>query len=269
MGRLEDDPYVPLDFLEVTPEHWTEIDGRSGYRFRSLAERRPLVCQGLSLNIGAPAPLDEAFLRRLKDFLDEFRVHCYSEQLSYRADDGNLHVRRPIAFTEDAIHHVAARVRRAQSVLERRIALRNVSYYGTPDQEMSELEFLNAVLAEADCDLLLDVANLYGNSVNHGYDPIAFLAGLPTRRITYGHIAGYSGGAGNLVLDTRGAAVIDPVWALLEQAYALHGCFPTVLECDSDIPSLAELIAEIGIIRTLQGVGRPEPRAQHAGAARH
>ena len=181
----------PVDFLEVAPENWMGIGGSYGRAFREFTDRYPFVCHGLSLSIGGPSPLDETFLRRLKRFLDDHNIRRYSEHLSYCTDDGHLYDLMPIPFTEEAVHHVAGRVRRVQDVLERRIALENVSYYAAPGAEMSELEFLRAVLEESDCDLLLDVNNIYVNSVNHGYDARAFLESLPGERIAYGHIAGH------------------------------------------------------------------------------
>jgi len=245
-------PVAWPDFLEVAPENWIEVGGRYGRAFRAATERRPFVCHGLSLNIGGPAPLDEAFLHRLRAFLDQHGIRCYSEHLSYCADDGQLYDLLPIPFTAEAVRYVAARVRRVQEIVGRRIALENVSYYCAPGQELSEIEFLNAVLEEADCDLLLDVNNIYVNSVNHGYDPVEFLRALPGRRIAYGHIAGHYRQAPDLAVDTHGAAVIDPVWALLDTAYSLFGPFPTLLERDFNLPPLDELLGEVGTIAELQ-----------------
>jgi uncharacterized protein (UPF0276 family) len=151
----------------------------------------------------------------------------------------------PIPFTEEAVRHVVTRIRRVQDVLERRIALENVSYYAAPGQQMSELDFINAVLDEADCDLLLDVNNVIVNSVNHGYDAIAFLDGLPGERIVYGHIAGHYEEAPDLRVDTHGADVIEPVWQLLDRAYDRFGVFPTLLERDFNIPPLETLTDEV------------------------
>ena len=143
---------------------------------RALAERYPLSCHGLSLSLGGPAPLDVGFLQEVRVFLDHYNVPLYSEHLSYCSDDGHLYDLLPLPFTEEAVHHVAARIRQAQDILGRRLAVENVSYYAAPQQDMDEVTFTNAVLREADCDLLLDVNNVYVNSINHGFDPQAFLA---------------------------------------------------------------------------------------------
>ncbi|MCG6942345.1 MAG: DUF692 domain-containing protein [Thiohalocapsa sp.] len=257
-----------VSFWEVAPENWIGVGGRWGRMFRAMTERHPFVCHGLSLSIGAPTPLDEGFIRRVKDFLDTHGIQIYTEHLSYCSDDGQLYDLMPIPFTEEAVHHVAARVRRVQDILERRIALENVSYYAAPGQEMREIDFINAVLAEADCDLLLDLNNIYVNSINHGYDPVEFLEGLPTERVRYGHIAGHRVEAPDLRVDTHGADVIDPVWALLAHAYRRCGVFPTLLERDFNIPPLPALAHEVAHIAEVQRRHAPtlERQAVHGRA---
>ncbi len=240
------------DFLEVAPENWMRVGGRLGRRLRAFTERYPFVCHGLSLSLGSTDPLDLDFLRELKTFLRTHQVRCYSEHLSYCSDQGHLYDLLPIPFTESAVQHVADRIRRVQDLLGQRIAVENVSYYAASAREMTELEFLNAVLREADCLLLLDINNIYVNAVNHGYDAETFLAGIPASRIAYGHVAGHFVEAEDLLVDTHGAAVIDPVWRLLTAAYRRFGVFPTLLERDFNIPSVAELMAEVGQIVAAQ-----------------
>jgi uncharacterized protein (UPF0276 family) len=247
-----------VDFWEVAPENWMGIGGRQGKLFRALTERHPFVCHGLSLSIGGPTPLDEDFLRSLKVFLDQHGIGIYTEHLSYCSDDGHLYDLMPIPFTEEAVHYVAARIRRVQEILERPIAMENVSYYAAPGKEMEEIDFLTAVLEEADCGLHLDVNNIYVNSINHRYDAEEFLRRLPGERIVYCHIAGHYVEAEDLRVDTHGADVIDPVWRLLEQAYERFGVFPTLLERDFNIPPLAHLLREVDTIATLQNQWSPE-----------
>ena len=127
----------------------------------------------------------------MRRFLDRHRMPLYSEHLSDCGDDGHLYDLMPIPFTEEAVHHVAARIRRTQDILGRRIAVENVSYYAAPYQAMAEIDFVNAVLDEADCDLLLDVNNIYVNTINHGYDAQEFLRALPGERVAYVHVAGH------------------------------------------------------------------------------
>jgi hypothetical protein len=253
----------PVAFLEVAPENWINVGGAYGRKFRAISERMPVVCHGLSLDIGGPAPLDIEFLRTLKRFLDAHQVPCYTEHLSYCGDGGHLYDLMPIPFTADAVHYVAGRIRTVQDVLERPIAMENVSYYAAPGQEMSEGEFINAVLAEADCGLHLDVNNIYVNSINHRYDPLAFLKALPGGRIWYAHVAGHYVEAEDLRVDTHGADVIDPVWQLLAEAYACFGVFPTLLERDFNLPPVTELVAEVCHIDRLQRQAQPHGR-RHA-----
>lgn len=249
-----------IDFFEIAPENWLGVGGKPAKQLGWFAERYPLVAHGLSLSLGGPDPLNEVFLQRVRHFLDQHRIALYTEHLSYCSDGGYLYDLLPIPFTEEAVQHVAARIRRTQDILERRIAIENASFYvASPVSTMSEPEFVRAVLEEADCDLHLDVNNLYVNSVNFGFDPLACLHSLPRERIVYIHIAGHFREAPDLIIDTHGAAVIDPVWALLEQAYALSGVHPTLLERDFNIPPLAELVPEVARIAALQQRWQPAP----------
>ncbi len=264
MGPLADQPPSQVDFYEVAPENWIGVGGQYGKRFRAFTERYPFVCHGLSLSIGSPSTLDETFLQRLKRFLDQHRIRGYSEHLSYCSDDGHLYDLMPIPFTEEAVHYVAERIRRTQDILERRIAMENVSYYAAPGQEMAEIDFINAVLEEADCELLLDVNNIYVNSINHNYDADEFLRALPAERVMYFHVAGHYNEAEDLIVDTHGADVIDPVWNLLAKAYAHCGVVPTLLERDFNIPPLPQLLGEVDRIRALQAANPQQEQSRHA-----
>ncbi len=264
MGPLRDNPTDKIDFLEVAPENWIGIGGKMNKDFRYFTERYPFVCHGLSLSIGSPSPLDETFVHRVKRFLDEHQIRFYTEHLSYCSDDGHLYDLMPIPFTEEAVHYVAGRIRRVQDILERRIGMENVSYYAAPGQEMPEIEFINAVLDEADCDLLLDVNNIYVNSINHGYDAESYMQALPAERVVYFHVAGHYDEADDLKVDTHGAAIIDPVWSLLEKAYQQFGVVPTLLERDFNIPPLPELLTEVEKISSLQKHRAEEPQKDYA-----
>jgi uncharacterized protein (UPF0276 family) len=252
LGPLADRLPKQISFVEVAPENWIGIGGRFGKQFNELLQTYPLICHGLSLSIGGPAPLDEVFLRQIKKFLTQHDVSVYSEHLSYCSDDGHLYDLMPIPFTEAAVHYVARRIRRIQDILERRMVIENVSYYAAPAQEMDEIEFLRAVLDEADCDLLLDINNIYVNSINHGYDAEEFMLSVPANRVAYFHVAGHYKEAEDLRIDTHGAAVIDPVWKLLDRAYEHYGPVPTLLERDFNIPPLDDLLDEIDQVRGLQ-----------------
>ena len=246
--------HVPkqIDFLEVAPENWLKLGGRFKKQFKTLTDANNFVCHGLSLSIGSPEPLDIEFIKSLKVFFDQHNIKMFSEHLSYCSGQGHMYDLMPIPFTEEAIAHVVPRIKHVQDILERPIAMENVSYYGAPGQELSELEFTTEILEQADCKLLLDVNNIYVNSINHGYDANTFLAGLPTKRIAYGHVAGHYNEANDLIVDTHGADVIDPVWELLDKAYKVHGVFPTLLERDFNIPEINVLTKELDIIIQLQ-----------------
>jgi uncharacterized protein (UPF0276 family) len=252
LAEIVANPPANVDFYEVAPENWMTIGGKYGKQFRAMTERFNFVAHGLSLSIGSTDPLDESFLQNLKLFMREHGMKFYSEHLSYCSKDGHLYDLMPIPFTSDAVSHVAARIKRVQDILEQKIAIENVSYYAAPGQEMNEIDFFNAVIAEADCDVLIDINNIYVNSVNHGYDAEAFLKAIPAQRIAYAHIAGHYVEAEDFLVDTHGAEVIDPVWNLLGKAYQMYGVFPTLLERDFNIPALSELYREVQTISQIQ-----------------
>jgi len=252
IGSLADDIPSQIDFMEVAPENWIDVGGRLGRQFRKISEQIPMVCHGLSLNIGGPAPLDEPFVKRVKQFLETHNIRVYSEHLSYCADDGHLYDLMPIPFTEEAVHYVAERIQRVQDIIGQKMAMENASYYAEMGKEMEEIDFINAVLEEADCLFHIDINNIYVNSINHKYDAEKFLKALPGDRISYAHIAGHYVEAEDLRVDTHGADVIDPVWKLLDVAYEHFGVFPTLLERDFNIPPMETLLKEVDSIRYYQ-----------------
>jgi hypothetical protein len=246
--------HVPaaIEFFEVAPENWMTLGGKFGRQFAQLTEQHRFFCHGLSLSIGSPQALDTQFVRKIKHFLDRHNIDIYSEHLSYCSGAGHMYDLMPIPFTDDAVLHTAKRINQVEEILERPFILENVSFYAAPGAQMSEVEFVNAVLQEADCKLLLDVNNIYVNSINHQYDANAFLAAMPTERIEYLHIAGHYQEDIDLVVDTHGADIIDPVWGLLQQCYQLHGVHPTLLERDFNIPKTDILLNEINQIHQYQ-----------------
>lgn len=252
MTELAAVPAGKLDFLEVAPENWIGLGGRLSKQFAELAERYPIFLHGLSLNIGGTVALDTELVKSIGQFIKTHHCPVYSEHLTSCGDDGHLYDLMPIPFTEEAVHHVADRVKQVQDILGERIALENASYYCALSSQLSESEFINAVLTEADCDLLLDVNNIYVNSINHNYDPFEFLASLPHQRAKYIHVAGHYDEADDLKVDTHGADVIDPVWSLLRAAYDHCGVLPTLLERDFNFPPMVELLAEVEKIRGIQ-----------------
>ncbi len=257
LNTLEESSPDDIHFLEVAPENWINVGGRLGKKFRAYSERFPFVCHGLSLSIGSPAPLNTDLLHAIKKLMQEHGIRYYSEHLSYCSDEGQLYDLLPIPFTEEAVDYVAARIQQAQDILGQRIAIENSSYYCAPQQEMTESEFINAVIKKADCALLLDVNNIYVNSINHNYDPYEFLASLPGERTAYIHIAGHFKEAEDLRVDTHGAPVIASVWDLLDKTYELFGVKPTLLERDFNIPPLPELMGELDEIKKRQHLSLP------------
>lgn len=241
-----------VDFMEVAPENWIRVGGALGKQLRTFTERYPFVLHGLSLSIGSPSDLDENLIRDIKKFMQTHNIQTYTEHLTYCSDDGHLYDLMPIPFTQEAADYVAERIQRVQDILGVKIGMENASYYAAPGQQMSESDFINYVVEKADCNLLLDLNNIYVNAVNHGYSAEDFLLSMPKDRIVYAHVAGHYNEAEDLIVDTHGSDVIDPVWHLLETAYKHFGVFPTLLERDFNFPPIAELLGEVEHIQHLQ-----------------
>jgi len=241
-------------FIEVAPENWVGIGGYWKKQFERALEKYPLYTHGLSLSIGSPDELDYDFLKKVKLFLKETNAQIYSEHLSYaKCDNAHLYDLLPIPFTEDAAKHVAERIKIIQDLLERKIAIEIVSYYSPIAPEMSEIDFINLVLKGADCDLLLDVNNVYVNSFNHQYDAVQFINQIPLERVSYIHMAGHQQVSDTLIIDTHGEAIIDPVFNLFEYAIQRIGRdVPVLLERDFNIPEMEELQLEINRLHTIK-----------------
>ncbi len=241
-----------VDFLEVAPENWIGVGGRLGKAFREFTERFPFACHGLSLSIGSSDKLDVSFVKEVKGFLDVHQIDIYSEHLSYCSHDGHMYDLMPIPFTLPAAKYVADRIAQVQDILQRPLIMENVSTYASPGQEMSELEFLLEVVERADCKILLDVNNVYVNSINHGFDARHYIKSIPSKYIEYLHIAGHYDEAPDLLVDTHGASINPPVWELLQLSYDVHGVLPTLLERDFNFPCVNELMSEVNQIKHFQ-----------------
>lgn len=240
------------DFFEIAPENWIGMGGRYARDLREYTERYPFVCHGLSLSIGGVSPLNIEFLKQVRNFLDTHQISIYSEHLSYTHDGSYLYDLMPIPMTLDAAKYVADRVIQAQDILGRRLVLENVSTYAMPAAEMSEAEFICEVIQRADCDLLLDVNNVYVNSINHRSDARALIQAMPAERVRYLHIAGHDHEDPTLLIDTHGDDVTKAVWELLQFTYETIGVRPTLLERDFNIPTLDVLLNEVDHIRNIQ-----------------
>ena len=205
-----------------------------------------------SLSIGAPDPLDDDYLKNLKSLADLIDPAVVSDHLCWTGAHGvNLHDLLPLPLTEETLNHVAARVARVQDALGRRIALENASTYVTfTSDTMDEWDFLAELTRRADCDLLLDINNVYVSAFNHGFDAADYLAGLPKDRVRQIHLAGHEHN-GDHIVDTHDAPVADPVWDLYRVAVTRFGAVPTMIERDANIPPFADLVEELGAARRL------------------
>ena len=241
---LADKPAI--DWLEIISENYMVDGGKPLHyldRFRALY---PLVMHGVSLSIGSMDPLDRDYLKRLKALAARVEPKWISDHLCWTGVAGkNLHDLMPLPYTEEAVHHVAARVREVQDFLDRQILLENVSSYVTYTQSaMSEWEFLSAVAEAADCHILLDVNNIYVSSHNHDFDPLDYLRGVPAARVRQFHLAGHTHN-GNIIVDTHDHPITGGVWDLYAEALRIFGPVSTMIERDAHIPPLAELLAEL------------------------
>ena len=252
LGPLSSVTADDINFMEVAPENWMNVGGRLGKQFRSFTERFDFLCHGLSLSIGSPDSLDIDFIKQVAEFMKLHDIKAYSEHLSYCSNDGHMYDLMPIPFTEEAVHYVADRIRTVQDIIEQPLIIENVSAYAQPGKEMEEIDFLKAVVEEADCRILLDVNNVFVNSTNHGFDAKDYLRKIPTERISYLHIAGHYEEAEDLLVDTHGATVKQSVWDLLDFTYQQHGVVPTLLERDFNIPDVDELMVEVNLIKKAQ-----------------
>ena len=259
---LESRPAV--DWFEIISENYLVDGGKPLHYLDRIREHYPMVMHGVSLSIGGSDPLDPEYLAALKRLAGRVEPAWVSDHLCWTGIDGrNLHDLLPLPYTEEAIAHVAERVVRVQDHLGRRILLENVSSYVTyTDSQISEWEFLSAVAEHADCHILLDVNNVYVSACNHGFDPLAYLDGVPRERVRQIHLAGHSHN-GALIIDTHDHPVPDPVWELYVEAIARLGPVSTMIERDDDIPPLDVLLAELAQARSLaesvESTGRPSP----------
>lgn len=235
-----------IDWLEILSENYMVDGGKPLHyldRFRALY---PMVMHGVSLSIGSGDPLDREYLKQLKALAARVEPRWISDHLCWTGIAGkNLHDLMPLPYTEEAVKHVAARVREVQDYLGRQILLENVSSYVTYTQSaVSEWEFLSAVAEQADCLILLDINNIYVSAHNHSFDPRDYLKGVPPTRVRQFHLAGHSHN-GNIIVDTHDHPIIGGVWDLYAEAVKIFGPVSTMIERDANIPPLAELLGEL------------------------
>jgi uncharacterized protein len=241
-----------IDWLEIITENYLVPGGKPLHYLERIRRRFPLVMHGVSLSIGSTDPIDLDYLAQVRTLAARIEPHWISDHLCWTGIEGrNLHDLLPLPYTEEALASVVERVGQVQDALGRQILMENVSSYLTyRASDMSEWEFLREVAERADCAILLDINNIYVSSVNHGFDPLAYLRAMPRERVRQFHLAGHSDLGGHLI-DTHDHPIVEPVWDLYCAAVAQFGAVPTMIERDDNIPSLSELVAELQIAREL------------------
>jgi len=241
-------------FIEIAPENWINVGGYYKKMFDKVLEKYPLFVHGLSLSVGSPEGIDIDFVKQVKQFLDETNAVEYSEHLSFsKCNNAHLFDLLPIPFTEDAVKNVSKNIRQVQDILERKIAIEIVSYYTPIAPEMSEIDFINTIVSESNCNLLLDVNNVYVNGFNHHYNPKEFLPQLDLSKVKYIHMAGHTKVADDLIIDTHGENIIDPVYDLFQFTMELlNRDVPILLERDFNIPELAILQHEMDRLQAIK-----------------
>lgn len=266
-NALLDGSDIHPEFVELAPENWIDVGGTWKQSLNRVADKYPILCHGLSLSIGSPDPLDMDFIKKLKLFLDEYQVPLYSEHLSYsKCDNAHLYDLLPIPFRQDAVDHIVERIKIVQDALERPLVLENVSYYTPVAAEMTEIEFINAIVNESGCQLLLDVNNVYVNAFNHNYNPHEFIDALPLESVGYMHMAGHRKIKPDLIIDTHGSAIIDPVYDLFDYTVARTHPVPVLLERDFNIPEMAELDRELSRLKSISKAHWQTQTADHGTA---
>lgn len=248
-----------VDWLEILSDNYLVPGGKPLYYLDKIRERYPIAMHGVAMNIGSCDPLDLEYLQSIKALADRVKPAIVSDHLCWTGFGGQrMHDLLPLPYTEEAIAHVASRIRQVQDILGCRLTVENVSTYVQADVPLTEWEFVAAIADEADCDLLVDINNIYVSSRNHQFDPLTYLNALPAARIRQWHLAGHSD-YGNHCIDTHDQAVCDDVWALYAAATEIFGERPTMIERDDNIPPLEELIQELDKARRTF-----RPRVQHA-----
>ncbi|RMX20906.1 DUF692 domain-containing protein [Legionella jordanis] len=235
-----------VEWFEIITENYLIPGGKPLYYLDKIRQDYPLVMHGVSLSIASKDPLDWEYLRQVKELANRIEAKWISDHLCWTGINGlNMHDLLPVPYTEEAIDHIIPRIRSVQDYLGRPILIENVSsYLSFHESEMTEWEFIAEIAEQADCHLLLDVNNIYVSSVNHQFNPLDYLRGVPRQRVAQIHLAGHSN-YGDYIIDTHDAPVCQEVWQLYAQSLRYFGVISTMIERDDNIPSLNELIAEL------------------------
>lgn len=240
---LDEKPDVA--WVEALSENFMGCGGRPLKVLEKVRRDRPVVLHGVSLSIGASAPLDEQYLKDWKALVDRVQPAMVSDHLSWGAHGKrNVHDLLPLPFTDEAVSHVVSRVNQVQELLGRQVLLENVSSYLTfKESTMTEWDFLVQIALRADCGILLDINNIFVSAKNHGFDPLEYVNAIPVDRVGQFHLAGHLD-RGDILIDTHEGRVSDAVWALYREAVKRFGAVPSLVEWDTGVPELPQLLAE-------------------------
>jgi len=247
------DGTLRADWFEVISENFMVDGGRPLAVLERARALAPVVLHGVSLSLGSVDPLNDAYLRRLRDLAARIEPAWISDHLCWGSVGGrHTHDLLPLPFTEEAVRHVAERVARVQDVLGCRILIENVSsYLAFAHSTMPEWEFVAAIAERADCGILLDVNNVHVSARNHGFAAESYVAGVPAGRIGQIHLAGHTD-LGTHLLDTHDGPVVEDVWRLYERVVARCGALSTLVEWDDHVPEAEVVLAEAEQARSIE-----------------
>lgn len=241
-----------IGWLEVHSENYFVDGGPALAALDAIRSDYPISLHGVGLSLGSADAIDTGHLARLKRLADRIAPAAISEHLCWgRIDGRHLNDLLPLPFTDEALALCCDRIDSVQSALQSTLLVENVSAYlrFTADA-MTEWDFVAAVARRSGCKLLFDVNNIYVNAINHGFDPLAYLAAIPGDAVAEIHLAGFDA-TGPCLIDTHGARVAPPVWALYRAAIERFGPKPTLIEWDTDLPALEVLLDEARMAQTI------------------
>jgi uncharacterized protein len=240
-----------LEWLEILSDNYLVPGGKPLYYLEQIRRNYPVAMHGVAMNLGSSDPLDPDYLNDLRQLADRIEPAIISDHLCWTGVGGKrLYDLLPLPYTEEAIRHVVDRIKKVQDFLGRRLTIENVSTYLEADTPMPEWEFVSAIAEQADCDLLVDINNIYVSGRNHRFDPLRYLEALPPHRVRQFHLAGHND-CGDYCIDTHDHPVCEAVWQLYHDAARLFPGVPVMIERDDHIPPLHELMAELAQARTV------------------
>ena len=239
------DETIEIPWLEVLVDNWLVEGGLNQHLLNAVSDRFELVFHSVGLSLGGPSPLDFDYLQQIKTLKQQCGAHWYSEHASFSGnDDFKVADLLPLPYTQEAVMHISQRIKQTQDFLGERILLENVStYMSCRHNELSEGEFIAAIAEEADCYLLLDINNAFVTSVNLNQSLRSFMDVIPVERVKQIHLAGFHD-KGDYLLDADNHPVAPSVWAAFTAYIQQHGPIPSMIEWDSELPTLARLLQE-------------------------